>query len=329
MNFRLFRTIAMLLTVGLFLGLGSSPAPSQTAGPAAAPEKPHLKVGLIPISNLVPLHVAQKLGYLKEGGLTIETTTASGGPALTSGVIGGSLDLTYTNYVSISQAVAEGFELMVVAHQNNAQEAPPDAAAIVVRADSPITKAADLTGKRIALNALTNINRIAAQYYLEKHGVAADKVKFIEVPFPNMGDLLAQGQADAAFLVEPFKTILTKAGKIKPIAYPFIDVTPSMPIACFVASKKFVRDHPVTVERFVAALARANDYLNANREELVKYTAEYTKSSPDLIREVVLDRWTHIANEKNIQLLADLSHKYGFQKRPIKVSEIIYKTARK
>jgi NitT/TauT family transport system substrate-binding protein len=295
----------------------------------AKPEKSNIKVGIIPISNLTPLYVAQKLGYFRDEGLTLETTNASGGPALTGALIGGSLDFVYTSYVSVFQAQSQGFGLVIVANQNSAQLNPPDAASVIVRADGGIDKPADLAGKRMGISALTNINHITALHYLEKHGVPTDKVRFIEVPFPNMADMLLKNQIDAAFLVEPFTTMLTQRAKVKPLAYPFVEAASGLDIAGFVASKKFVAANPVTVERFVAALARANAYLNKDSEARINLVAEYTKSKPEVIRGLTLDRWTHVVNEKDLQLLSDLGFKYGFQKTPVKVSELIHRTALK
>lgn len=316
------------LVAAVIAALGPAPAGAQDRS-AAKPEKAAIKVGIIPISNLTPLYTAQKLGYFRDEGLSVETTTASGGPALTGALIGGSLDFVYNNYVSLFQAAAQGFGLVIVAHQNSAQQSPPDAAPLVVASDGGIAKVSDLANKRIAINALDNINRLAAQYFLEKNGIAGDKVRFVEVPFPNMGDALAKGQVDAACLVEPFVTFLKNAGKIRALGYPFIETSPGLDIAGFVASRKFVSENPVTVERFVAALARANAYLNGNREERVKLVAEFTKSKPELIRELTLDRWSHTVTEKHLQILSDLSYRYGLQKSQVKVTDLIYKTARR
>jgi NitT/TauT family transport system substrate-binding protein len=325
--FRLLRTILVALTAGTVFGL--QPTPTFAQGGKGKPEKTHIRVGIIPISNLTPLYAAQKLGFFKDAGMTVETSIGSSGPALAGGLIGGSLDFVYTNYVSVIQAATQGFELMVVAHQNSAQESPPDAAPLVVRNDGSISKPSDLAGKSIAINALNNINRIAAQYYLERHGVKGEKLKFVEVPFPNMGDALIKGQVDAAAMVEPFVTFMVKSGKLKALGYPFLEVRPGLDIAGFVAARKFVRDNPVVVERFVAALARANDYLNGNAEARIALTAEFTKSKPELIKQLTLDRWSHTVNVKDLQTLSNLSYEYGLQKAPFKVDDLIYKTAKK
>jgi NitT/TauT family transport system substrate-binding protein len=322
-------SLILLLSVALVPGLRLSPAMAQGSA-GANPEKANLKVGIVPISNLTPLYVAQKLGYFRDVGLNVETTISGAGPALIGALIGGSLDLTYVNYVTVFQANTQGFPLTIVAHQNSAQESPPDAAPMMIRSDGEVTKPADLANKRIAINALNNINSLVSLHYLDKNGVAPDRLQFVEVPFPNMGDALLNRQVDAAIMVEPFVTLMMKSGaKIKPLGYPFLELAPGMDIAGFVAADKFVDANPITVERFVAALARANHYLNGNRAELVKYTAEFTKSNPDLVQQLTLDRWSQTVNEQNLQLLADTSYRYGLLKSPLTVSKIIYKTARK
>lgn len=307
----------------------AQPAPAAAPAAAAKPEKATLKVGIIPISNLTPLNVAQRRGYFTEQGLTVETTAASGGSQLAAAVTGGSLDFAYSNYVSVFQAVAEGFDMKIVAHQNSARGQAPDAAPMVVRNDGKVTKAADLVGKKIGINGLTNINHIAATRFLEKNGVAANQVKFVELPFPNMGDALAKGDIDAAALVEPFVTILKGQGKIEVLAYPFLEIQPGLNIAGFVASGKFVKENPETVRRFVAALKKANEYLNGNQAELVKETAEFTKMAPDLVAKVTLDPWSHTVDPQSLQNLADLSHKYGMLKKQVDTAALVHETARR
>jgi hypothetical protein len=62
---------------------------------------------------------------------------------------------------------------------------------------------------------------------------------------------------------------------------------------------------------------------------VIKYTAEFTKSPPELVQELTLDHWSHTVNEGNLQLLADLSYRYGLLKGPVKVADFVWKTAHK
>ena len=65
----------------------------------------------------------------------------------------------------------------------------------------------------------------------EKNGVSVEKVTFVEVPFPKMGDALVHKQIDAAAMVEPFATRLMKTGSVKAVTYPLVEVTPGLDIA--------------------------------------------------------------------------------------------------
>lgn len=305
----------------------SAPATTQGSDTEKSPEKSKLSVGIIPISNLTPLYVAQQLGYFEEQGLTVETTSASGGSQLTAALMGGSLDFAYSNFLSIFQANEQGYAIDIVANQNSAQDTPPDSASLIILNDSAINRPSDLVGKRVAINALRNINHLSVQHYLAENGIDPEKVNFVEVPFPNMGDALINKQIDAAVEVEPFITFLEADGKVKTLAYPFLEVRPGLDIAGFVASNKFVDEHPVTVERFVAALQKANEYLNTHPEEKVKYIAEFTKSKPEVVQELTIDKWSHKVNPESLQTLADLAQKYGLLKDKLEVNEIVHQTA--
>ena len=55
----------------------------------------------------------------------------------------------------------------------------------------------DLEGKRIGVNVINSTAWLHAVAWLEKHDVDRTKVRFSEVPFPQMNDPLLAGQLDA------------------------------------------------------------------------------------------------------------------------------------
>ena len=62
---------------------------------------------------------------------------------------------------------------------------------------------ADLEGKTVAVNTLNNIGPVTINHWMEKHGGDYTKIKYVEVPFPDMGAALEAKRVDAAFTVEP------------------------------------------------------------------------------------------------------------------------------
>ena len=57
----------------------------------------------------------------------------------------------------------------------------------------------DLEGKRVAVNVINSTAWLHAVALLEKHGVDRTKVRFTEVPFPQMNDPLLNGQLTRSF----------------------------------------------------------------------------------------------------------------------------------
>ena len=69
---------------------------------------------------------------------------------------------------------------------------------------SDIKEPKDLEGKTIAANTLNNICEVTINATLEEKGVDVSKLKYTEIPFPEMVGALEKGRVDAACVVEPF-----------------------------------------------------------------------------------------------------------------------------
>jgi NitT/TauT family transport system substrate-binding protein len=284
-----------------------------------------ITAGIIPISNLTPFYVAQEMGFFEDQGLEVETTSATGGGALTAALTGGSVQFAYSNLITPVVAASGGVDLKIVAGQNAAQMEGEDAMALVVAADSEFQTVEDLRGQLIAVNTLKNANEIATNAVLEEAGVSPDEVQYIEMPFPEMANALIRGDIAAANLVEPFKTLV--GDQLRELTYPFVDVEPGLDIAGWIASTSYVEENPEVVEKFTAALDQANQYLNDDVEERIRWTAEFTESDPELIRELTLDRWVSTIDTESFQRFVDLGVRYGILDQEIDVTTLMYETA--
>ena len=81
------------------------------------------------------------------------------------------------------------------------------------------------------------------QQWLISAGVDPTTVNFVEVPFPQMADVLKQGSVDAVVSVEPFGSRITSSGA--GVAGPdFTSVMPDgLPILVFVANNEWIASH--------------------------------------------------------------------------------------
>jgi NitT/TauT family transport system substrate-binding protein len=60
------------------------------------------------------------------------------------------------------------------------------------------------------VNTLKNVTEVTAREALAKEGVDPSSLRLTELPFPEMAQAVANGDADAAFLIEPFVTAATR-----------------------------------------------------------------------------------------------------------------------
>ena len=94
---------------------------------------------------------------------------------------------------------------------------------------------------------------------LEKEGVDVSKLKFIEVPFPDMNAALEAERVDGACVVEPFVSQGT-AGKAKGINPFYVNTAPDLTVAMYFTSKQYAQENPEIIERFVTAMNKSLDY---------------------------------------------------------------------
>ena len=79
-----------------------------------------------------------------------------------------------------------------------------------------------------------------AMAWIDKNGGSSAKVKFVEVPFPQMEATLSAGKIDAISVHEPFATAAIEKGNTRLLAHPWGDVLPKFLIASWFASEKWI-----------------------------------------------------------------------------------------
>jgi NitT/TauT family transport system substrate-binding protein len=183
--------------------------------------------------------------------------------------------------------------------------------AIVVPKGSDIKAAADLEGKTVAVNTLNNIGPLTINNWMEKNGADYTKIKYVEVPFPDMGAALEAGRVDAAFTVEPAYSGALAAGGTA-LVHSYEEIAPNLTVATYFASKQYIAQNKDVVERFQRAMTKSLEYAAANEAEVRTVIGEYTKIPAEVIEKIKLPVWKADLNEPTIQTVADLAKKYGF-----------------
>ncbi|RBM22555.1 nitrate ABC transporter substrate-binding protein [Prauserella sp. PE36] len=283
-----------------------------------------VRVGVIPISDVAPLYVGREQGFFADEGLRVEPQEFAGGAEILPAVQSGDLQFGFSNTTSLLIAASRGLPVRILTQ--GVQEAATEQQSwshIWVRADSGITTPKDLEGKRISLNTLRNITEVTAKAALEKHGVDISTLQFVEVPFPEANAALEQGEVDAIYVVEPFDTVARQSGA-RPIVAPLYETEPSLTVATYFTTEQYLADNADVAERFARAMNRSLEYAGSHPGAVREALGTYTQIPDELIGEVRLAQWGTDLNRPSIELMSELSQKYGLLEQPPDLDELIW-----
>jgi NitT/TauT family transport system substrate-binding protein len=287
------------------------------------------KLGYMKIVDTAPMFVAMERGFFKSAGLELETVPMAGGAVIVQGVTSGDLQIGWTNVISLYQAHVEGFDFKLIAGGATNVKGTNDTHALLVPKDSAIKSARDLQGKTVAVNTLNNIVHLMAMAWLDKHGASSAKVKFVEVPFPQMEAALVAAKVDAASVHEPFASAAVAKGAARVLGRPWSDVASRFLIASWFASDKWLQKNKQTAQAFANALNRGIDALNADPQRSRDIIAKWTGLPAEIAAKVTLPVYDKTLSDKDLQATIDLTQKYKLIPRAIKARDLISNLAAK
>jgi NitT/TauT family transport system substrate-binding protein len=193
---------------------------------------------------------------------------------------------------------------------------------LLVEKNGPVKTGKDLEGKTIAVNTLKNICEVTIKASLEKQGVDVNKLKFTEVPFPDMNAALDKGRVDGACVVEPFVS-QGKAGKAKGIDPFYVNTAPDLTVATYFTSKQYAEKNPDVVKRFARAMNKSLNYAQSHPDKVRQELLTYTKIPKPAAAKIKLPIWRSDLNRPTIEKLSQLSKKYGLIKTEPNLDELI------
>jgi NitT/TauT family transport system substrate-binding protein len=268
-------------------------------------------VGVIPIVDVAPIYLGKQKGFFSSHGIEVNLVSAQGGAAIVSAVVSGEYQFGFSNVISLMIAADKGLPVrMTCAGDASTGRTGADFGAVVVDARSPIRTAADLEGKTVSVNTLKNIGDTTVRASVRKAGGDPSRIKFVELPFPDMPAALADGRVDAAWLVEPFLTAATGHGA-RIVAWNFVDTAPNLPVAAYFTTATYTNKNAVLVRRFTAAMIQSSVYAQTHPDEARAIIPTYTKITTDQANALTLPQWPTIIDVNALAVLADLATQDG------------------
>ena len=220
--------------------------------------------------------VALERGYFTEEGLTLNRITVGGGIA-TQTLVANKLDFSSSGSSAMSAAIRGG--PVKVVYTNLSRPAYK-----LVTNKVEIRTMQDLIGRKIAINTHGDTGHLATLLLLKKHHINPKSVLFIAVR-SNDAKLPAfiAGAVDAAPLTAGE---ITKIGPDKGRVFADFRTEIQMVYTGVAVSNRFLAERPMTVERFMRALAKGREFARRFKEPTVAILA---KSNPLPVEALSLD----------------------------------------
>ena len=286
---------------------GTSESTDDDTEPAEAPaETVDLTVGVIPILDVAPIYLGVQEGFFEEEGINLTLELAQGGAAIIPGVVSGQFEFGFSNTVSLLLADANDLGLKAIA--NGAQstaDAMEDFGAVVVPGDSDIQDLTDLAGKRIGVNTLNNIQTTTINEIVREAGGDPSDITYVELPFPEIVQAVANGDVDAGQLVEPFRTMSLNAGD-RNLGSNLAGVMDNLEVAMYFTSTTYAAANPDIVDRFTRAINKSLAYADDNPDAAREVLGTYTNIDPAVAEAAVLPRWPGEITVASVERLSEL-----------------------
>jgi NitT/TauT family transport system substrate-binding protein len=263
--------------------------------------------------------MADKLGYFKAEGIEVEMSKFNAGALALPLVQAGKLDIAFSNTVSTLQAMEQGLDATILAPGAVVRTKAPDSTSALLVLKGSVKSPKELEGKRIAVNVINSSAWLYMVAYLYKHGVDRTKVRFVEIPFPQMNDPLLNKQLDAISQVEPFTTIMLQTGKVEAFGYTYVEAQPNADITQYIALTEWVKKNPGLAQRFARAVRKGCEYVNdpANQAAVREANMQFTNLAPALKDLVTIPRMGTAVNAEEMRKTMNLMLKYGLLKQPV------------
>ena len=203
-------------------------------------------------------------GYYKEAGLDVTIVQGNGSGNTAQLVASGRSQLAYADAVAVSQLIAKGAPMKIVAtiYQSN-----PNAVMSLKKANIKSVK--DLRGKKVGVPSGSSQTTMLP-LLLKSNDLKESDISMIDMPVASMVPALLQGQVDAVLGSIDAYQIQAESQGAQLDVYRFADYgVPTVSTSIF-ASNAFLKDNPDLVRKFVAASLKGWSFALDNPAKAIK-----------------------------------------------------------
>lgn len=308
-----FKVLAvLLLTAVLLTGCGKETAEKN--------EVKHLKIGVLPIEDIMPIVVADKNGYFAEENLDVEAvrfqSAVEQGNAMQSGELDGMV--TDTIIATLLKDSGQDTKITSVTLGMSPQEGR---FAIIAAPGSNIKNMEDLKGKSVGIS-YNSIIEYVTDSLLADGGIDPSEVKKVSVAkIPLRMEMLFSNKIDAAVVPDPLVTF----GEFKGSKIIVEDTKRNITQAVILFNQKVLDENFGAVEAFYRAYAKAVDDLNNHPEAYQQLMIENCNIPEPIAKEYQIQQYPkpQVPAEEDVNNVLDWLNKKGLLKNDLKYQDLV------
>jgi len=279
-----------------------------------------LRVGCVPTDGFSEAWYAQDMGFFERAGIKVEIIQMNNGQGSVTAVAGNAIDIGISSVIAIANAAISGIPMCYVGAGNLYDPTNPSLALCVAK-DSPIKIAKDFEGQTIAVAGLKDGTNLSTSVYLIKNGADLAKVKFVEMPFPEMAPALKRGVIAGATVSEPFLT--GGSADIRPIPGAFGAIDQHYMLGGWFSSRRFAESQRPLAGKFMSVIYETGKWANANRARSGEILAKYSRMSPTTIGTMTRATFAENMSPQMIEPLLRWAAQLKFIEHPIAATDLI------
>ena len=291
---------------------------------ASAQSQPKIRIGTH-VSISAHLYMQKKPEILKNLGKSydVEWIRFSGSGDAMPALVAGKLDACLATPFPMANAINQSRVPVTIVHQllSFGFDGYYDDFT-VVRADSGITKVADLKGKVFGVNAIGGTVDQGVRIIAKKNGLNPDRdLTIVEARPPALATMVRDNKIQAATLFQPFFEEAMAKGDLK-VLYKTSDIYGTATDYVFMAfDDKFLKANPKAVRDYIEDYLIAVNWALDNRAEAVRIYAEQWKLPPPLVDSYLLTKKDYLVRRDgkvsaaSIQPIVDALASNGFIER--------------
>jgi NitT/TauT family transport system substrate-binding protein len=306
-----------------FLGASTAVALAGAAPQARAQTLTPMVIAPLSGPDDASLYYAEQQGWFRQAGLELTIQPTPNGPAGMSALVGGSVNVSQGNVLSLCEAHARGIPVTLIAPGTLFDSSVPANVKLVASTSSPVQGPKDLGGRTVAVPSLSDLLSISVRAAVDQAGGDSSAVHLVEMPPAAMvGGLQAQ-RIDAAAIYDPFLSAAVAQGA-RPIAVPYTSIAPKFLVEVWFAFGPWTQTHRAAVAAFATVINRGSAYANTHYRELIPMVSDFSHIPPDVLAKMQFAAIAPSLDPALIQPVINLAAKYHVIPRAFAAKDLIF-----